>query len=249
MAIGIKVNLGSDIRYLPSNETQPAKAYVRLAQAQFETSGGEEHRTFKELPARWYDGVFTGAAADQLQANHQKGDALVVVGNVAEHAWKNAEGQEKIGERFYVSAFGPDATRYEGYTLQRRPRAAQAAPANNIAQQAAQTAAGELSADDAEAELFTRLNGLVQSGRISPDDATAVMGVFVDHKHEPAEVTHAAVLAAAESRFTRTEDLAYAASVTASRVSGEPLPDWNTIASRTQPAPPAPAEPAQTVSM
>lgn len=235
MATGIRVNIGSDITFLPAQDGKQAKAYARLAQAQYEVVGEGTDRTFRELDSRWFDGEFTGDAALQLQAMHQKGDALIVLGNIKEES-REWEGREITSERFYANAFGPDASRYDGYTLQRKAKTVNQSASSQPEQQAVREVSGP-NPDDAEAELRSRLNDLVQSSRLSPGDATEVMDAFSKNQHEPANVAHAAVSSAASMRLTRQEEFEYVTSVTGSQVTGESPLTWAEAEQRAGAAP------------
>lgn len=246
MATGIRVNIGSDITFLPAQDGKQAKAYARLAQAQYEVIGEGADRTFRELDSRWFDGEFTGDAALQLQAMHQKGDALIVLGNIKEES-REWEGREITSERFYANTFGPDAAQYDSYELHRKARAVNQGASSQPVQQAVREVAGP-NPDDAEAELHSRLNDLVQSSRISPDHATEVMDAFSKNKHEPSDVAHEAVSAAASMRLRRQEEFLYVTSVTGSQVTGQPPLTWAESEQRAaatpqqQPVPPAPVQ-------
>ncbi|MDI6022649.1 hypothetical protein QBL02_03725 [Leucobacter sp. UT-8R-CII-1-4] len=115
MSEGIRVRIGSDIRFLPETAEQPAAAYASVAKDNWERNADGE---ISRLEPTWYDAKWSGKQAEVLYAQHQKGDALVLLGNATEQMKTGTDGQERPVRRFFVNAFGNDAA-HSNYVLQR----------------------------------------------------------------------------------------------------------------------------------
>lgn len=111
MAEGIRVRIGSDIRFLPPSAKQPAAAYASVVK---DNGPRNADGILVKGEPTWYEAKWTGVHADALVAKHVEGDALVLIGNATEQIGPSTDGVQRLVHRFFVNAFGSDAARSDG---------------------------------------------------------------------------------------------------------------------------------------
>lgn len=111
------MRVAGDITFLPPKETKPAKAYVRLVEDRGRYGADGK---WESADPHWHEGEFTGSWAEALHRGYQKGDNLVIVGDL-DIDQTEKDGRRYVNSRVRAQAFGPNPI-LTRLTIDRTPR-------------------------------------------------------------------------------------------------------------------------------
>lgn len=176
---GLRVRIGDDVRYLEATDDKPSIAYARLAEPRWER---DDAGNFTELESEWHNGVFRGRQAELIR-EHQKGDSLLVLGNISEYEKTGNDGTVYQNVDLNVNHFAPDLSdravtvnydRSKRQSREQRQTSEQNQEADITAAPVNQAAAGGIPIETVNAidnEIHSRLQQLVDAGRLDPESA------------------------------------------------------------------------------
>lgn len=260
MASGFRVRLGEAPKYRPASaEHAEAVAFARLAESNYQL---DQAGNWVDQGTTWYDGVFTGRQAELIR-EYQSGDMLLALGN---HRTVETvkDGKTYTNEKLYVNHFSPDLSdravtvvmdRSLRQSAQRAVNADQDQEADQQVNQAEFTgneldprdAPGARTRNEVEAEMFQRLEQLVQVGRVSPDDAHEVIDAFKQVKDRDPDTVYQTVVYA--SQKLPPVEAEWVKSVPRNLVTGYAPYTWEEADNAARVAAPAiPAQPVQYAS-
>lgn len=174
---GLRVRIGDDVRYLEATDDKPAIAYARLAESRWER---DTDGNFTELEPEWHNGVFRDRQADLIR-EYEKGDSLLVLGNVSEYEKTGNDGRVYTNIDLNVNHFAPDlADRAVTVNYDRSKRQSREQRQSASQDQEADIAAAPAEKDIGipidrvnaiDSEMHSRLQQLVDSGRLDQESA------------------------------------------------------------------------------
>lgn len=180
---GLRIRIGDDVRYLEATDDKPAIAYARLAESRWER---DTDGNFTELEPEWHNGVFRDRQADLIR-EYEKGDSLLVIGNVSEYEKTGNDGRVYTNVDLNVNHFAPDLAdravtinydRSKRQSREQRKSASQDQEADIATAPAGKEATHGLTMDTVntiDAEIESRLQQLVAAGRVKQRTASKMM--------------------------------------------------------------------------